>query len=99
MKETPFYATSGGQEADRGFIRTKDGVFEVEDTIKLLGGKIGHVGHVVKWHAEGRRPCFFGNRSGEKSAFRTESQCYTFIAAGTADGTWHPCGAGGIFCQ
>ena len=47
VKETPFYATSGGQEADRGFIRTKDGVFEVEDTIKLLGGKIGHVGHVV----------------------------------------------------
>lgn len=47
VKETPFYATSGGQEADRGFIRTKDGVFEVEDTIKLLGGKIGHVGHVT----------------------------------------------------
>ena len=47
VKETPFYATSGGQEADRGFIHTKDGVFEVEDTIKLLGGKIGHVGHVV----------------------------------------------------
>lgn len=45
--ETPFYATSGGQEADTGFIRTKEGVFQVEDTIKLLGGKIGHVGHVV----------------------------------------------------
>ena len=45
--ETPFYATSGGQEADTGLIRTKEGVFQVEDTIKLLGGKIGHVGHVV----------------------------------------------------
>ncbi|MBM6947425.1 alanine--tRNA ligase [Mordavella massiliensis] len=46
VKETPFYATSGGQEADNGYIRTADGVFRVEDTIKLLGGKIGHVGHV-----------------------------------------------------
>lgn len=45
--ETPFYATSGGQEADTGLIRTREGVFQVEDTIKLLGGKIGHVGHVV----------------------------------------------------
>lgn len=45
--ETPFYATSGGQEADTGFIRTEEGVFQVEDTIKLLGGKIGHVGHMV----------------------------------------------------
>nr|WP_076777476.1 alanine--tRNA ligase [Lachnoclostridium phocaeense] len=47
VDETPFYATSGGQEADNGVIRTEDGVFQVEDTIKLLGGKIGHVGHVV----------------------------------------------------
>ena len=47
VDETPFYATSGGQEADNGVIRTEDGVFQVEDTIKLLGGKIGHVGHVA----------------------------------------------------
>ena len=47
VDETPFYATSGGQEADNGVIRTEDGVFQVEDTIKLLGGRIGHVGHVV----------------------------------------------------
>ena len=48
VKETPFYATSGGQEADTGVIRTAEGEFQVEDTIKLLGGKIGHVGRVVK---------------------------------------------------
>ncbi len=48
VKETPFYATSGGQAADTGFIRTKDAEFEVEDTIKLQGGKIGHVGTVTK---------------------------------------------------
>ncbi|MEF9941478.1 MAG: alanine--tRNA ligase [Lachnospiraceae bacterium] len=48
VEETPFYATSGGQEADRGCIYTANGEFKVEDTIKLLGGKIGHVGQVTK---------------------------------------------------
>jgi alanyl-tRNA synthetase len=48
VKETPFYATSGGQAADTGVIVTIDAEFEVEDTIKLLGGKIGHVGTVTK---------------------------------------------------
>ena len=47
-EETPFYATSGGQEADTGIIRTVEGEFKVEDTVKLLGGKIGHVGVVIK---------------------------------------------------
>lgn len=48
VDETPFYATSGGQEADKGVIRTDGFEFAVEDTMKLLGGKIGHKGHVVK---------------------------------------------------
>lgn len=48
VEETPFYATSGGQEADTGMICTAEGEFKVEDTVKLLGGKIGHVGYVVK---------------------------------------------------
>lgn len=48
VKETPFYATSGGQLADTGIIRTTDAEFEVEDVIKLPGGKIGHVGTVTK---------------------------------------------------
>ncbi len=48
VKETPFYATSGGQEADSGYIRTSEGEFKVEDTVKLLGGKIGHIGVMTK---------------------------------------------------
>jgi len=47
-EKTPFYATSGGQEADKGYIRTADGEFRVEDVVKLPGGKIGHVGYVEK---------------------------------------------------
>ncbi|MDO5538469.1 MAG: alanine--tRNA ligase [Eubacteriales bacterium] len=48
VEETPFYATMGGQEGDTGVIRTADAEFVVEDTIKLLGGKVGHVGKVTK---------------------------------------------------
>ena len=48
VQETTFYATSGGQEADTGYIRTAEGEFRVEDTVKLLGGKIGHVGVMTK---------------------------------------------------
>lgn len=48
VKETPFYATMGGQQADIGIISTENGEFEVKDTIKLQGGKVGHVGTVTK---------------------------------------------------
>ncbi len=47
VEETPFYATSGGQEADTGIISSATGTFKVQDTIKLLGGKFGHVGIVT----------------------------------------------------
>jgi len=45
--ETPFYATSGGQHNDIGIISCGDNLFAVEDVIKLQGGKIGHIGHMV----------------------------------------------------
>lgn len=48
VKETSFYATGGGQEGDTGRICTSNGEFQVEDTIKLLGGKIGHVGYMTR---------------------------------------------------
>ena len=44
VDQTPFYATMGGQTGDSGIISTADGTFEVVETIKLKGGKIGHVG-------------------------------------------------------
>ncbi len=47
VKKTPFYATMGGQEGDRGVISCAGGTFEVEDTIKLRGDKVGHVGRMI----------------------------------------------------
>lgn len=48
VEETPFYATMGGQEGDKGLITIGDAQFEVEETLKLLGGKVAHVGKLVK---------------------------------------------------
>nr|WP_317380111.1 alanine--tRNA ligase [uncultured Faecalimonas sp.] len=48
VEKTPFYATMGGQEGDTGIIRTADAEFAVEETIKLLGRKFGHIGRVTK---------------------------------------------------
>ena len=48
VEQTPFYATMGGQEGDTGVITTESAEFAVKDTIKLLGGKVGHVGVVTK---------------------------------------------------
>lgn len=48
VEETPFYATMGGQKGDVGVIRTAEGAFAVEDTVPLLGGKVGHIGKMVR---------------------------------------------------
>ena len=45
--KTPFYATMGGQKGDIGVIKTAEGTFEVTDTVKVPGGRIGHIGKVV----------------------------------------------------
>ena len=48
VEETPFYATMGGQQADIGTIVSANGEFQVKDTIKLQGNKVGHVGTMTK---------------------------------------------------
>ncbi len=44
-ESTPFYATMGGQKGDHGLI-TGNGTFRVNETIKLPGDRVGHVGVV-----------------------------------------------------
>ncbi len=46
--KTPFYATMGGQCGDTGVITCGGSEFAVEDTVKLPGDRIGHVGRVTK---------------------------------------------------
>jgi len=46
VDKTPFYATLGGQQGDIGLIKTDNGVFKVEETIPLRGGREGHVGEM-----------------------------------------------------
>ena len=48
VEQTPFYATMGGQQGDTGVITTSDSEFVVKETIKLKGGKYGHIGTVTK---------------------------------------------------
>lgn len=47
VNKTPFYATMGGQQGDTGVISCNGSVFEVIDTIRLKGGRVGHVGKVT----------------------------------------------------
>ncbi|MCI9584227.1 MAG: alanine--tRNA ligase [Clostridium sp.] len=48
VRETPFYATMGGQQGDIGVITAEGAAFIVKDTVRLQGGKVGHVGCVSK---------------------------------------------------
>ena len=59
---TPFYATMGGQTADKGTIETESGVFNVEDVIKLKDGRYVHIGSVVSGSIE----------AGEKAVLKVE---------------------------
>ncbi|GAM67310.1 alanyl-tRNA synthetase [Vibrio sp. JCM 19236] len=47
LKETPFYAESGGQCGDTGVLKTETGLFTVTDTQKL-GNAIAHHGELTQ---------------------------------------------------
>lgn len=46
LDDTPFYAESGGQCGDHGVISSETGKVSVTDCIKVVGGKIAHIGIV-----------------------------------------------------
>ncbi len=47
LSQTPFYAESGGQVGDTGYIKTDKGVFRVEDTKKTASHQTVHIGKLV----------------------------------------------------
>ena len=48
LDKTPFYAESGGQVGDHGTIKTANGVVEITDCVKVVGGKTAHMGKVAE---------------------------------------------------
>ncbi len=46
--QTSFYAESGGQVGDKGFIKTENGYFEVLDTQKFFNNFFVHFGKIIK---------------------------------------------------
>ncbi len=44
LDNTPFYAESGGQIGDCGDLKASDGIFSVEDTLKIQATVFGHHG-------------------------------------------------------
>ncbi|MBP5254742.1 MAG: alanine--tRNA ligase [Lachnospiraceae bacterium] len=46
VPETVFYATMGGQEGDFGLIENNHGRFVVQETVRLQGGKVAHMGYM-----------------------------------------------------
>jgi alanyl-tRNA synthetase len=47
VDQTPFYAESGGQAGDKGFLSTQNAEFRVDDTQYLANKVIAHIGAVV----------------------------------------------------
>lgn len=79
VEKTPFYATMGGQVGDTGVIETANGKFVVEDTIKLRGGKFGHVGHMESGMiSKGETVSLKVNVAARKTSRRTTVQ-HTFF--------------------
>ena len=82
VKNTPFYAAKGGQEADKGLISTADAEFEVKDVINLANGAVGHVGVVVKGQfVLGDKVCLSVNENLRKATEKNHSATHLLQAA------------------
>ena len=82
VPKTTFYATMGGQKGDKGQIKTENGVFAVTDTVKLPGGRIGHIGSVVSGSiATGEKASMEVDAASHASTCRNHSATHLLQAA------------------
>ena len=82
LDQTPFYAESGGQAGDTGFIHTADGVFEVLDTQKQGGQLFLHKGIVRQGAINADQACEVSvNAVARKATERNHSATHLLHAA------------------
>ena len=80
--KTPFYAESGGQVGDKGFITTASGKAEVLDTMKVTAGKFAHKVKIVEGGiAVGQEAHFAVDRANRRSIMRNHSAAHLLQAA------------------
>jgi len=48
LDKTPFYSESGGQKGDTGVLSSAGGSVAINDCVKVVGGKIAHLGVVIE---------------------------------------------------
>ena len=53
LDETPFYAESGGQVGDQGYLRSATGTFQVLDTQRPVSGLVVHYGLMTEGYLRG----------------------------------------------
>ena len=69
VNQTPFYAESGGQVGDHGFIRSETGLAQVRDTRKAVGVVV-HVAEVIEGHIDRGQPVKLEVAHTRRSAIR-----------------------------
>ena len=99
VEKTPFYATMGGQNGDKGEITCAGGRFVVEDTIHLLGGKIGHVGYMAEGMIKnGDTVTLTVDEAYRKNICKNHSATHLLQKA-LQDRAWRTCRAEGFSCD
>jgi len=80
--QTPFYAESGGQVGDKGFITTASGKAQVLDVMKVTAGKFAHKVKVVEGGiAVGQDAHFAVDRENRENIMRNHSAAHLLQAA------------------
>ena len=58
LDKTPFYAESGGQAGDSGYLQSGSAIFDIEDTQKVNGKAFAHIGRLRKGKLKQGSPVF-----------------------------------------